>query len=119
MVGSAAPGAPGSRRASVEGAPTAQEVPKVPMVARPPETPRPQQPAPPPSFRRLKNGAMGHLGTSVRERVPTSKGSRFPNCPPPPPLGATMGHGLVKSANEDFYFPPGEDRAASLSARDA
>lgn len=112
MVGSAAPGA---RPEDAHAAQEVPKVPKVPMVARPPETPRPQQPAPPPSFRRL-----GHLGAkSARERLPTSRGSRFPNCPPPPPLGATMGHGLVKSANEDFYFPPGEDRAASLSARDA
>jgi len=116
MLGSAAPA---NRPEAAPAVVAAQEVPRVPMVARPPETPRPQQPAPPPSFRRLKNGALGHLGTSARERTSNVKGSRFPNCPPAPPLGATMGHGLMKSGSKDFYFPSGEERSASLSARDA
>jgi len=78
------------------------------MVPHAPSTPRPVQPAPPPSARRvqLKRDAVG-FSLSSRERVPTGTGSRFPGCAGPPPLGATMGHGLVPLASkqQEYYFP--------------
>jgi hypothetical protein len=79
------------------------------LVPRPPDKPRtPMQPAPPHSARRLN---------SMRERMQKGTGSRYPNCAPQPPLGATMGHGLVKSRDgdidEEFYFPPGTPGAGS------
>eukprot|EP00933_Yihiella_yeosuensis_P031542 TRINITY_DN25119_c0_g1_i1.p1 TRINITY_DN25119_c0_g1~~TRINITY_DN25119_c0_g1_i1.p1 ORF type:complete len:659 (-),score=141.86 TRINITY_DN25119_c0_g1_i1:69-2045(-) len=87
------------------------------LVPQPPATPRPVQPAPPPSYRRAqgKRDALGYA-LSTRERVVTGTGTRFPGCGAQPPIGATMGHGLVSSGqrNEEYYFPdsPGqkEDR---------
>mmetsp|Transcript_34636 Transcript_34636/g.62816 ORF Transcript_34636/g.62816 Transcript_34636/m.62816 type:complete len:686 (+) Transcript_34636:101-2158(+) len=77
------------------------------LIPQPPATPRPVQPVPPPSARRAgRRDALGYQ-LSTRERMLTGGGSRFPNCAPPPPLGATMGHGLLPKDNklEDFYFP--------------
>jgi len=63
---------------------------------------------PPPAYRRvqLKRDALGY-GAGTRERATAGTGTRFPGCAAPPPLGATMGHGLVsdKQKSEDFYFP--------------
>lgn len=73
------------------------------LLVQPPATPRPVQPVPPPLFRKqLKREALG-FGTGTRERAQTGTGSRFPGCAPKPPLGATMGHGLVPSSQEYFY----------------
>jgi hypothetical protein len=79
------------------------------LVPHAPAMPRPEQPVPPPSMRRvqLKAAATGMYGLSSRERVPTGTGSRYPGCAAPPLLGATMGHGLLPlgSKHEEFYFP--------------
>lgn len=78
------------------------------LVPQAPTVPRPVQPVPPPTFRRvqMKRDALGY-SLSTRERVATGTGSRFPGCAAPPPLGATMGHGLASGSQkpEEFYFP--------------
>lgn len=78
------------------------------LVPHPPAAARPVQPSSLPSFRRvqMKRDALGYA-LSTRERVPTGTGSRFPNCSAQPPLGATMGHGLLPGTGkyEEFYFP--------------
>mmetsp|Transcript_140533 Transcript_140533/g.356699 ORF Transcript_140533/g.356699 Transcript_140533/m.356699 type:complete len:659 (+) Transcript_140533:3-1979(+) len=78
------------------------------LIPHAPTTPRPVQPVPPPTFRRvqMKRDALGYA-LSTRERVPTGTGSRFPGCAAQPPLGATMGHGLASGSQrpEEFYFP--------------
>lgn len=86
------------------------------MVPHPPASPRPVQPAAPPTFRRaqMKRDALG-FALSTRERVPTGTASRYPNCAAQPPLGATMGHGLVPGGQkqEEFYFPHAAPNAAA------
>lgn len=78
------------------------------LVPHAPTMPRPVQPVPPPTFRRvqMKRDALGY-SMSSRERVPTGTGSRFPGCAAQPPLGATMGHGLATGLQrpEEFYYP--------------
>jgi len=77
------------------------------LIPHPPATPQRVQPVPPPSVRRaFRRDALGY-NLSTRERVQTATGSRFPNCGPQPPLGATMGHGLLPAENklEEYYFP--------------
>eukprot|EP00931_Biecheleriopsis_adriatica_P075547 TRINITY_DN49388_c0_g1_i1.p1 TRINITY_DN49388_c0_g1~~TRINITY_DN49388_c0_g1_i1.p1 ORF type:complete len:687 (-),score=146.82 TRINITY_DN49388_c0_g1_i1:68-2128(-) len=108
---SPAPSAP-SRLA---GAPAVNETMKIvrtemgaDLIPHPPSTPRPVQPAPPSTARRFqsKRDALG-FALSTREKVPTTLASRFPNCAAQPPLGATMGHGLLPKENkyEEYYFP--------------
>jgi len=81
------------------------------LVPHAPAMPRPDQPIPPPGYRRvqMKQAAIGYFNHSTRERMPTStvEGSRFPGCAAPPVLGAVMGHGLIPlgSKHEEFYFP--------------
>lgn len=77
------------------------------LIPHPPATPQRVQPVPPPSVRRaFRRDALGY-NLSTRERVQTANGSRFPNCGPQPPLGATMGHGLLPGENklEEYYYP--------------
>lgn len=79
------------------------------LVPRAPATPRPVQPAPPQIARRMqsKRDALGY-SLSTRERVQTGYGgSRYPGGTAQPPIGATMGHGLVATDKkyEDYYFP--------------
>lgn len=78
------------------------------LEPEPPVSHRPVPPAAPPTFRRvqLKRDALGYQA-STRERVATGTGSRFPNCAAQPPLGATMGHGLVPAGHktEEYFFP--------------
>lgn len=78
----------------------------------PPSEPRPpRQPAPPPTVhsRKLKRDAVGYR-MGARDRVPTS-GTPMANPlrMAPPPIGASMGHGLLPrsstSKHEEFYFP--------------
>merc|ERR1712129_226404 len=63
---------------------------------------------PPPSYRRvqMKRDALGY-GSGTRERAATGTSSRFPGCAAPPPLGATMGHGLASGSQkpDEFFFP--------------
>merc|ERR1712217_586952 len=62
----------------------------------------------PPTFRRvqMKRDALGYV-LSTREKASVSTPSRYPNCAAQPPLGATMGHGLLPSAakRDNYYFP--------------
>lgn len=78
------------------------------MVPPKPATPRSVQPAPPPSYRRVqgKRDALGYA-LSSRERAVTGQGTRFPGCGAQPPIGATMGHGLLTTGEkyEEYYFP--------------
>lgn len=80
------------------------------LVPRAPATPRPVQPAPPQIARRMqsKRDALGY-SLSTRERVQTGYGgpSRYPGGTAQPPIGATMGHGLVATDKkyEDYFFP--------------
>merc|ERR1712087_89722 len=78
------------------------------LVPHAPASPRPIPPSALPSFRRvqMKRDALGY-GLSTRERLPTGTGSRFPNCAAQPPLGATMGHGLLPGTQkyDQFYYP--------------
>jgi len=78
------------------------------LEPEPPVSHKPVPPAAPPTFRRvqLKRDALGYQA-STRERVATGTGSRFPNCAAQPPLGATMGHGLVPAGHktEEYFFP--------------
>lgn len=79
------------------------------LVPKPPSTPRPMQPAPPQIARRMqsKRDALGY-SLSTRERVQTGYGaSRYPGGTAQPPIGATMGHGLVATDKkyEDYFFP--------------
>lgn len=78
------------------------------MVPPKPATPRSVQPAPPPSYRRVqgKKDALGYA-LSSRERAVTGQGTRFPGCGAQPPIGATMGHGLLTTGEkyEEYYFP--------------
>lgn len=90
------------------------------LVPVPPTTPRPLQPVPPPASRRLqaRRQALG-LSACTRERAPVGTGSRFPGCAPKPPLGATMGHGLLPKSHdqmhEEYYFPSAAARASDHS----
>ncbi|CAE7478127.1 unnamed protein product [Symbiodinium pilosum] len=81
-------------------------------LVKAPKAPRPLQPSPPSSSARVqsKRDAMGY-SLSARERLRINAGSRFPDCAPQPPLGATMGHGLVPqtSKHQDYYFPGAAD----------
>jgi len=78
------------------------------LEPEPPMSHKPVPPAAPPTFRRvqLKRDALGYQA-STRERMPTGTGSRFPGCAAQPPLGATMGHGLVPAGHktEEYFFP--------------
>merc|ERR1739848_392622 len=67
----------------------------------------------------LKRDAIGY-GLSTRERVPTGTGTRFPGCAAPPPLGASMGHGLVPQGSkyQEFYFPHGNSLSVQLGLED-
>lgn len=91
------------------------------LVPVAPNMPRPEQPVPPPSFRRvqMKREAIGY-GLSTRERVPTGTGTRFPGCAAAPLLGATMGHGLLPqgSKHEEYYFPNNPQLAVQLGIAD-
>lgn len=91
------------------------------IVPHAPAMPRPEQPVPPPSVRRvqMKRDALG-FGLSTRERLPTSQGSRFPACGAPPVLGATMGHGLVPQSSkfEEYYFPHAAGLGVPISGDD-
>jgi hypothetical protein len=74
-----------------------------------PGEPRPVQPAPPPAVHNLKmkRDAVGY-GRGVRDRIPRSGTSGMGAYHrPQPPVGATMGHGLLPkgSKHEEFYFP--------------
>lgn len=84
------------------------------LVPHPPDSPRPTQPVPPPTVRRvqMKRDALGYA-LSTRERVQTGTGSRFPGGGAQPVYGATMGHGLVPqgSKREEYYFPQGGSAA--------
>lgn len=70
--------------------------------------PRPLEPSAPSTRKRVqpKRDALGY-SLSARERLRINAGSRFPHCAPQPPLGATMGHGLLPQSSKDqeFYFP--------------
>lgn len=84
------------------------------LVPKPPATPRPVQPKPPQIARRMqsKRDALGYA-LSSRERVQSGYGgSRYPGGTAQPPLGATMGHGLVPGDRkyEDYFFPNMGDR---------
>lgn len=67
--------------------------------------------APPMHLRARKFESVGDLGRPPRSRMPTM-GKLDPHSPfgkaPPPPVGATMGHGLLRthSSVDEFYFPP-------------
>jgi len=78
------------------------------LEPEPPLSHRPVPPAAPPTYRRvqLKRNALGYQA-STRERVATGTASRFPHCAAQPPLGATMGHGLVPAGHktEEYFFP--------------
>mmetsp|Transcript_81151 Transcript_81151/g.160882 ORF Transcript_81151/g.160882 Transcript_81151/m.160882 type:complete len:556 (+) Transcript_81151:48-1715(+) len=78
------------------------------LKPEPPISHKPIPPAAPPTFRRvqLKRDALGYQA-STRERVATGTASRYPNCAAQPPLGATMGHGLVPAGHktEEYFFP--------------
>lgn len=96
---------PTNRNAAMKVAPVSQSAGFTPHA---PAMPRPEQPVPPPSMRRvqMKRDALGY-NMSTRERVPTGTGSRFPGCAAKPVLGAVMGHGLVPQGSkyEEYYFP--------------
>jgi len=68
----------------------------------------PQQapPAPPPYLRSKKFKSIGHLGRPPRYHS-SPLGDPFGLGSPQPPLGATMGHGLVRdrSLKEAYFFP--------------
>mmetsp|Transcript_22872 Transcript_22872/g.53946 ORF Transcript_22872/g.53946 Transcript_22872/m.53946 type:complete len:589 (-) Transcript_22872:131-1897(-) len=80
---------------------------KAPTAPKAPP-PRPLEPSAPSTRKRVqpKRDALGY-SLSARERLRINAGSRFPHCPPQPPLGATMGHGLLPQSSKDqeFYFP--------------
>lgn len=67
-------------------------------------------PAPPRETRHM--GQKMALGSLAFQRAPRyhhpALGGSTGMGPPPPPLGATMGHGLVRhgSLKEDYFFPP-------------
>lgn len=91
------------------------------LVPHPPPTPRPA--APPLSARKVqKRDALGY-SLSMRERAfkdaPNGASSRFPKCAAKPPLGATMGHGLLPLGEkyEEFFFPllPSQGLEGSIS----
>jgi hypothetical protein len=113
--------APLKMRSSQIGVQAANLVASGGVVPQPPSTPRPdskQRVPPPPAARRVisKQSALGIFAMSPRERVPTGTGSRYPSCPPPPPLGATMGHGLIPQGSkyEEYYFPNSMPGLSSL-----
>lgn len=66
--------------------------------------------APPIHLRARKFDSVGHLGRPPRLHMPSmgrldvfgSSGAAQA-----PPIGATMGHGLIRHSLEEYYFPPG------------
>lgn len=71
----------------------------------------PSPTAPPYYTRGRKFDAVGHLGSQPRTRIPgLGKIDAYSNASrsTQPPLGATMGHGLLRhqSMMEEFFFPP-------------
>jgi len=73
----------------------------------------PKAPPVPPMSVRAKQS--GHLGRQPRFHVPSLGGVGTSNLPQPV-LGATMGHGLVRSDSaQDFYFPSPKAELPTLS----
>lgn len=92
-----APGGP-----AVTGYPPAQSPPKTGVLAQAQKEPA----APPPSTRSRKYESIGHLTRPPRYHPP-KLGGQFGHSAAQPPLGATMGHGLVRhgSLKEAYFFP--------------
>merc|ERR1712151_1025447 len=75
-----------------------------------PQAPAPMQmapPAPSPAMRSKRFEAVGHLGRPPRFHVPKLGGPSGLG-PTQPPIGATMGHGLIRHASlkDSYFFPP-------------
>lgn len=72
-------------------------------------------PAPPMSVRSRKMQSIGHLGQPPRLHV-APLGGPYGFGVAQPPLGATMGHGLVRhgSAKESYFFPHSSPEMPSL-----
>jgi len=96
------PGTSGSRPGSVAGE-------KVEGVQKAPS-------APPIHLRQKKMEAVGHLGRHPRLHI-APLGGPYGFAAAPPPLGATMGHGLLRSgsAKEAYFFPSGNPEMPDLS----
>lgn len=76
-------------------------------------------PAPSPATRNRKFEAVGHLGRPPRYHAPRL-GAPFGMGSAQPPLGATMGHGLIRhgSLKEAYFFPsPTPDLPLSMLRR--
>lgn len=66
-----------------------------------------QAAAPPMHLRARKFDSVGHLGRPPRLHMPSmGKLDVFNSLSQAPPLGATMGHGLIRHSLEEYYFPP-------------
>mmetsp|Transcript_78330 Transcript_78330/g.148881 ORF Transcript_78330/g.148881 Transcript_78330/m.148881 type:complete len:635 (-) Transcript_78330:113-2017(-) len=72
--------------------------------------------APPMHVRQKKMEAVGHLGRHPRLHI-APLGGPYGFAAAPPPLGATMGHGLLRSgsAKEAYFFPSGNPEMPDLS----
>mmetsp|Transcript_94942 Transcript_94942/g.268145 ORF Transcript_94942/g.268145 Transcript_94942/m.268145 type:complete len:563 (+) Transcript_94942:149-1837(+) len=85
---------------------------------RQPGTEEKAPPAPSLATRAKKAEAIGNPARAPRERVPVL-GTPCRHARPQPPLGATMGHGLLcgDSRRDAFFFPPHKSKTPGFRTR--